>query len=235
MSRIGFPIPCTTGLIASLLLACSLLLTAFSASALEPFSHEYKSKFAGFGAKSFRTLSEIEPGIWEFSMSSRNMFARYKEVSRFRLDESGYPVPLENYIEGRLFGVKRTERTEFDWDAGVATWYRKEDVRSVDIEPGMVDRILYQLLVPGHAATGVEEISYQFINRGQLKSYDFKRIGPETLTIGGQDIDTVKITRIDDNQEKETSVWLAPEMNYELIRIYHHDKDGADYEMELKL
>lgn len=168
-------------------------------------------------------------------MVSKNFIAKYEEISLFRISASGYPIPIENRFEGKLFGSKRKEITQFDWDSGVATWKRKDDVRTAELEEGMVDRILYQLLVPMDAENGKELASYSFINRGKQKTYNFERLDSETITIGKKQIDTIRMRRIDDKKEKETTLWLAPDMGYELVRIRHHDDDGADYELELKL
>lgn len=212
-----------------------LVLISSPSIALEPFNHAYKSKFAGFSAKSYRTLTELDDGTWELKMTSRNLIAKYEEISHFKLDAAGYPIPIENRFEGRLFGAKRKEVTRFDWESGTATWTRKNDVRTARLEDGMVDRILYQLLVPVDAEKGTELASYTFINRGNQKTYDFERLGQETIQIDGAKIETIKMRRADDKKEKETTLWLAPSMNYELVKIYHHDDDGADYEMELKI
>lgn len=217
--------------------AClSILILSLSPSlsfALEPFNHEYKSTFAGMGAKSTRTLKEIGDGIWELQMSSKNFVAKYVETSRFTLDPQGRPVPIENTVSGRLFGISRKENTVFDWENGIATWTKKNDTRTTPISDGMVDRILYQLLIPVDLAAGAEVTSYEFINRGSQKTYNFERVGEETISISGQDIDTVMLRRLDDKQEKETTLWLAPDRGYELVRIHHLDEDGADYKMEL--
>ena len=211
-----------------------LLFTAAPAPALEPFERAYKSKFAGFNAKSFRTLTELGDGIWELRMISKNFFAKYEEVSRFKLDQSGYPIPIENHFAGRLFGVKRKEVTRFDWDQGIATWQKKDEIRTVALEPGMVDRILYQLLLSIDVSQGIDSVSYSFINRGNPKTYDFTSLGSETISVNGTAIEAVKMRRTDDKNEKETTLWLAPDMNYELVKIHHHD-DGVDYKMELRL
>ena len=213
----------------------NLLFTTNSLLALEPFDHEYKSTFAGFGAKSRRSLTQLEDGTWELRMVSRNMLAKYEEVSHFKLDADGYPIPLENRFEGRLFGSKRKEVTQFDWDKGIATWTRKGETRTAELQPGMVDRILYQLLVPLDAEKGTELASYSFVNRGKARVYNFERLGTETIKIGGREIETIKMRRVNDNQEKQTSLWLAPELDYQLVKIHHRDKGGADYKMELKL
>lgn len=215
----------------------AVLLIAFSASsfALEGFNHEYKSTFAGFSAKTTRSLTEVEEGVWELKMTARNLFAKYEETSRFRLDAEGYPVPVEHIMESRVFGAKRNEYTEFNWQEGVATWTRKKDLRTAELRSGMVDRILYQILIPQDLASGMESLSYEFINRGDEKIYDFENLGTETITLGDREIETVKVRRIDDKKEKETTVWIAPEMGYEIIKLHHLDDDGADYKMELKL
>ena len=99
----------TTSILITLSTLLFGLLSASVSLGLEPFHHEYKSTFAGFKAKSSRSLAQLEDGSWELRISSRNFVAKYNEISHFRLDEIGYPIPIENRFEGRLFGAKRQE------------------------------------------------------------------------------------------------------------------------------
>ena len=204
------------------------------AVSLEPFYREYNSTFAGFSAKSSRELKEIEPGVWELSLKARNWIARYEETSRFTLSENGYPIPQTHYFKGRLFGVNREETTDFDWQNETANWQRGDDRRTADLHTGVVDRILYQILVPMDVESGKERTTYEFVNRGDLRTYQFETMGEETMDFDGQQITAVKLERIYDDGEKQTSVWIAPDLGYEIVKIVHHDEDGADYLMELK-
>ncbi|MEQ9022844.1 MAG: DUF3108 domain-containing protein, partial [Pseudomonadales bacterium] len=179
-------------------------------------------------------LREVEPGIWELSLKARNLIARYEETSRFILDESGYPIPQQHYFEGRLFGVSREETTEFNWESETATWQRGDDRRTAELHQGVVDRILYQILVPRDVKAGKELTTYEFINRGDLRSYQFENMGSETMNFDDTRINTIKLERVYDDGEKQTTVWVAPELDYEIIKIAHQDDDGADYLMELR-
>jgi len=216
------------------LLTCLLWTSSTQALALEPFHREYKSTFAGLGAKSSRELKEIEPGIWELSLKARNLVARYEETSRFTLDETGYPIPQRHSFKGSLFGISREEITNFNWEDKTATWNRNDDHRTAELHQGVVDRILYQILVPRDVKAGNDLTTYEFINRGDLRSYQFENMGTETMNFDDTQINTIKLERVYDDGEKQTSVWVAPELNYEIIKISHKDDDGADYLMELR-
>ncbi len=219
---------------------CQLMLAALvwavscQALSLEPFYREYKSTFAGFGAKSTRELKEVEPGVWELSLTARNLIARYEETSRFILDENGYPVPQKHYFKGRLFGVSREEITTFDWEEETASWQRGDDQRTAELHEGVVDRILYQILVPMDVKAGKEKTTYEFVNRGDVRSYQFATVGTESVPFDGQQVDAIKLERVYDDGEKQTMVWVAPELGYEIVKIIHEDDDGADYRMELR-
>jgi hypothetical protein len=201
---------------------------------LEPFYREYKSTFAGFGAKASRELKEVEPGVWELSLKARNLIARYEETSRFVLDENGFPVPQRHYFKGRLFGVSREEITTFDWQEETASWQRGDDHRTAELHQGVVDRILYQVLVPMDVEAGKEKTTYEFVNRGDLRSYQFATMGTESMSFADRKIEAIRLERLYDEGEKQTTVWIAPELDYEIVKIIHQDDDGADYRMELR-
>ena len=218
-----------------IVLTLSLLVCAPTALAIDvqPFSREYKSNFAGFRAKSMRSLTEVSDGIYELKVNAKNLFARYEEGSRFRLNELGQPVPLENWTHINGLGIVRKERTLFDWEAGIATWTKKKDVREVEIEPGMVDRLLYQLMLPDALESQVQNPSFQFVHRGRIREYVFEVFELETIDIAKQQVEAIPLRRITDHPTKQTDIWLAPE-SYELLKIAHRDKDGSAYGMELK-
>ena len=219
-----------------LLAGLALLLCAATASALEPFTHSYKSTFAGFTAKATRSLTQMEDGTWQFKMAARNLLGRYEEVSHFRLNEAGYPVPIKHRFKARYLRLtRRTETTHFDWQAGTATWQRKKTTRTAELKPGTLDRLLYQLLIPRDLATSESStFTYHFINRGRPKTYEFEISGAELIDWGGQDVKTVLLRRTSEDESRQTTLWLAPEMGYEMLRIHHRDESGADYDMVLR-
>ena len=95
--------------------------------------------------------------------------------------------------------------------------------------------MLYQLLISQDLNAGLTEVSYDFIDRGRVKTYEFTVVAEEEIELRKAKISAVQINRINQkNKDKETKIWFAPDRGYELVKISHIDKDGSDYHMELK-
>jgi len=122
--------------------ACLVAKTSYAADFPAPFSQSFKSTLAGFRLNSERTLRELEDGRYEFSVTAKSVMARYSEKSIFRLDSNGDIFPLEHSVKSRVFGISRSEHTQFDWEQRQATYKKKKKVREVDIEPGILEMCL---------------------------------------------------------------------------------------------
>ena len=202
---------------------------------LEPFEQEFSAKLAGLRVSADRTLTKLDNGNYEFRLHARKIIARYEEKSIFRVDEQGQILPLEHSVESRVFGIARKEITIFDWENQTATYTKRDTVRTVDIQPGLLDRALYQLLIPRDLAAGITEPSYDFVDRGRIKNYVFGIIDQEQIELVDDEVAAVKMIRTnEEDSDKETLIWLAPDHNYELVKISHIDQDGSDYHMTLK-
>lgn len=195
------------------------------------FENEYRSKFEGFGVKTTRTLTLLDDGTYLFRVRSSNFLAKLDERSHFRISEEGEYQSLEHRMERSVLGVRREETTQFDWESGEVTFERRDDTRVLPLEPGYTDRTLYQYLMELDLAEGVEMPSYMVVDRGRIRDFTFEQLGEEELEIDGDDVMTIKLRRITEDDNRETLAWFAPSMNYRLVQIIHSEKDGSEYEM----
>lgn len=195
------------------------------------FENEYRSRFEGFGVKTVRSLTLLDDGTYLFRVESSNFLAKLDEKSHFRITEDGVYQPLEHESTRRVLGIRREERTVFDWETREATYKRRDDTRIVDIEPGYTDQTLYQYLMELDLQQGVEQPSYQVVDRGRLREFTFERLGEEQLDVDGDNMLALKLRRITEDDSRETLVWFVPEMDYRLVQIIHSEKDGSEYEM----
>ena len=204
-------------------------------SYLEPFDKEYKMTLSGISVTAHRSLQKLDDGNYLFQLKAKNLLSRYEEKSLFKVDDSGQMYPLEHSVKSRVLGISRKEITTFDWANALATYTKKDTVRTAEIQPGYLDRVLYQLLVSEDLNAGAKELAYDFIDRGRLKTYEFEIVAEETIELRNTEVTAVRINRINQrNKDKETHIWFAPDREYELIKISHIDKDGSDYHLELK-
>lgn len=67
-------------------------------------------------------------------------------------------------------------------------------------------------------------LKYSITERGKLKTYQFQRLGKETITtpLGQYACEKVQMSR--DNGERQTTLWLAPELGYAPAQIQHNEK-----------
>lgn len=201
----------------------------------EPFEQEFSAKLGGLRVSADRTLRQLDDGNYEFRLNARKIIARYEEKSVFRIDDQGQIYPLEHSVVSKVFGIARRETTIFDWETLQATYTKRDTVRTVDIQPGLLDRALYQLLLPRDLAAGITEPTYEFIDRGRLKTYIFGIVDQEQIELVDDEVTALKMTRInEEDNDKTTLVWFAPDHDYELVKISHIDEDGSDYLMTLK-
>ena len=206
----------------------------YAAEIPAPFAQKFKATLAGFKLSAQRTLRKLDNDQYEFSVVAKNLVARYTEKSTFRVDSNGDIFPLSHSVKSKIFGVARTEQTAFNWETGLATYRKKDTIRSIDIQPGVLDRTLYQLLLPADLAAGNLEPSYAFIDRGRLKTYQFTVLAEEEVELADTSVSALKLTRVQESKKRQTLIWIAPEHNYEVVKISHLDEEGSDYKLVLR-
>lgn len=198
-----------------------------------PFEQTFKSSYSGIPVTTERTLQELDDGKYQFRIYSKNFLARYDEKSIFQLNSDGSIQPLEHSVRSKVFGVSRSEVTQFDWENLEAIYTKSDETKVTDIEPGILDRVLYQLLLPEDLAEGNMQPEYQFVDRGRLKIYQFEVLTEEPVETREEEINALKLRRITDREGRETLIWFAPEHDYQLVKISHTEDDGGDYHMLL--
>ena len=54
----------------------------------------------------------------------------------------------------------------------------------------------------------------------------------DTFELSKKDFDVITLRR-KFTENSETTVWLAPELDYQIAKLIHDDKDGTDFQVEL--
>jgi hypothetical protein len=104
----------------------------------------------------------------------------------------------------------------------------------MDIPVGTLDKLVSQLGMMHALARGQTDITFKIADGGKLKEYRFKVVGEETLETPAGTFETVKITRLRDDNKRETYVWCAPALHYLPVRIWQREKDDAEYQSDLE-
>ncbi|MBU2986028.1 DUF3108 domain-containing protein [Saccharophagus degradans] len=223
---------------AQLLIACLALLACMCNAETTLFTAKYKGKHSGLSITSTRELTQKDDGSYEFFSKVKSTFASIEETSIFTLGDEPQRImiPQSYQYERRILGASTREWINFDWENFVAHYERKgkpEKSREHKLVIGMLDVPLYQLQLQRDLIAGKTSLYYAFVKPHKIKSLAFKVEGEDTIHVGNKAYKAIKVARINTEDDKETFVWLIPELNYQIGKIVHVEEDGSSYRIDL--
>ncbi|MFT5927761.1 MAG: hypothetical protein ACI805_000877, partial [Candidatus Azotimanducaceae bacterium] len=77
-------------------------------------------------------------------------------------------------------------------------------------------------------------LDYVIADGGKLKNYSFKVIGEEEIDTPLGKMKTIKVSRVKDTRNRESTFWLAPEYDFLLVRFQQLEADGDGFELLLR-
>lgn len=214
--------------------AC-LMLFAGAISAEPLFTAEYQGNYGSMKITMVRTLTQTGSS-YTLQSSATSFMASIDEVSQFTANHGQLAVNNYRY-ERKIFGVKKHETLDFDWAQNQVSYTKDNKNKGTQkLAIGTLDPTLYQLQLQRDLAQNPEQtsFSYTFARRNHTKTYHFKRQAQEAITFDGKNYQALVFARTKDNNNKETRLWLIPELGYVLAKIQHTEEDGDTYQVLLK-
>lgn len=96
------------------------------------------------------------------------------------------------------------------------------------------DPLSYQQQLALDLAAGKKDVSFDLYQELKHKHYRFKVLGEERLSTPYGEVDTIRVERVrSPNSSRKTLFWLAPSLNYALVKLWQ-GKNGSE-QMELVL
>lgn len=202
--------------------------------ALTPYNLTYTATYNGMDIDASRQLS-FQNGRYTLSTTAKNMLSSIEEQGEFQLDKSGVIVDRGYHYKRSILGIKKTEKLSYDRSTGIANYKSKKKKREVTLNDGYLNRLSYQVQLQRDLFNGKDSpFSYQVISRGRLKTYNFEILGTEVLDTPLGKINTTKVKRVRDDDDRETLFWFAPQWNYTLVQLWQREKGGEDYKIVLQ-
>lgn len=149
------------------------------------------------------------------------LFKKDRAVERSTwIYNDGRPRPIEYVYHYTGRSKDRLERIDFDWNSKIATSLRHGKTTEIAIVPGMLDKLMHQILMSADIAAGKKHIEYTVVDRGEIKTYAYDILGTEEVVTARGRIQTIKV------QRKTITIWLAPEWDYLPVKLIQK-KDGG--------
>lgn len=233
----------------ALFLAFSLVMPVAGALAspcttdFEPFTAEYDLYRNGDRlGTTVVELSREDSGTWVYELESKArrgiiglVGAGYEESTRW-LKSGERLLPLTFRRKQHVAFSNRSYEAHFDWTANRA-WGRARDRewQVADLDGDTLDRLLVNLALVRDLRCERQDLIYKVLEKGDLDSWRFNRLGKSMITTPDGEYQAVKIAKQHDNPHRESLTWHAPALDWLAVRIEHQDdKDEDRFHMVLR-
>ncbi len=116
----------------------------------------------------------------------------------------------------------RVEKIHFN--GNLATGSYKGTPFKVAIKPDTLDRGSLELAVARDVAMNKPQLTYPVVEKGEIKTFSFARLGKETIKTPAGAFNTVKLSVVRNTNKRKTTFWLAQELDYMPVKIRHNEK-----------
>lgn len=102
----------------------------------------------------------------------------------------------------------------------------------LNVPTGTLDMAALELALMDTLATN-QALNYRVLSKGKLQDYRLRKLGKETIEVPAGDYECEKLDVMHDNNEHQTTLWLAPKLDYAIVQV-RHQEDGEVIETRLK-
>ncbi|CAG9297168.1 DUF3108 domain-containing protein [Celerinatantimonas diazotrophica] len=189
---------------------------------VKPFKADYKAYFknAAIGHGS-RTLEAKSNGNYEATSTAKvlgGVGMSYDDTSYFRYKD--HKIVTEKFSRyKRVFLGSTTITGKADGKGGLIV---KSDNKTKHFPAGSwgntLDSTAFQIQFQNDVKSGQTSFHYHYVEGDKIKDYKFKIDGTETLKVPAGTFKTIRLKRIQ-NGDRQTYMWLAPKLDYQLIKL----------------
>lgn len=201
---------------------------------LTPYSAVYAANYKGMKLEATRTLKPLGEHRYQVSSIGKHFVGHINEQSEFTLLDNNTIQPHSYQMDRRIFGVGKSEATAFNWQQMNAHYQSNKKERDVVLQGDELDWLGYQVQLAIDLKAGKQCVDYRIVRRGKIKEYRFIVDSEELIETPSGTIKTVKLRQERKNKNRQTTIWLAPEYDYLLVKLHQVEKNGDEYELFLK-
>ncbi|WP_331345611.1 DUF3108 domain-containing protein [Cellvibrio sp. UBA7661] len=206
-------------------LGVSIPYFASATTAPKTFDNQYKAKLYGFNITVTNRLTQTADNQYHLLFKAESMIGSITEQSKMQWNPAQHTVsPLHYSYARRGVGKDRTAELSFDWNKKSVTNNVQKISWQMDIAQKVQDKLSYQIQMQQDLLNGSKSFSYQIADGGRLKEYKFIVECEEILDTPLGKVNTIKVKRSRENDERVTYAWLAKDWNYLLVRLQQEEK-----------
>ncbi|MEM1111348.1 MAG: DUF3108 domain-containing protein [Pseudomonadota bacterium] len=195
-----------------------------------PYTAEYEFEMAGLTIKVKRELKQRQDGEWVLTFAGKKLVASIQETAVFSVH--GEAIQPRSFVYQLNAGlVKRRREVHFDGSDVIRSLY-KDKWYELPYTEGTLDRMTQQEQLRFSLIadpTPKEDVNVRIADGKRIKEYILRYAGEELVKTPLGEVNTLRFTRVhDDDEERSSDFWVAPDWDYLMVKTLHVEDGSAN-------
>lgn len=136
---------------------------------------------------------------------------------------SGHNIkPTHYFFNQSRRSKKRIDKAHFSGNKATGSYKGKP--YNIVVSGNTLDRASLELALARDLAANKPRLAYQVIEKGKIKNYTFAKQGQHQIKTAAGTFNTIKVAVVRSSSKRQTTFWMAKELNYMPVKIIHNEK-----------
>tara|TARA_Y100001970_G_scaffold278033_1_gene383146 strand:- start:5156 stop:5836 length:681 start_codon:yes stop_codon:yes gene_type:complete len=180
-------------------------------------------------------ISHADDGKRSIQFNAKFPLGRINIISDFT-EKNNIITSTKYYVDVKWTLISDKRTLNFDQNTGTLTSKGKfEWAQNLLKDENVFDPLNVQIQIRKNVIAGLKEFSLMLpdLKTGAIEANNYKVVGNESFEVDGTIYSCIIVERIRLQDDRTTRYFLAPELNYLIIKVEDEDQDG-DTMLELK-
>ena len=213
-------------------LVSALGITSMSNAAVAPFNATYNFNIEGkYNGTASRVLTQTGNQYFYNVNASVGKLASAKQTANF-VNANGAILPVSALTQYKILGTGRTTTLNFNNAKKQLVTNYKGQNKVIALPQPAYDDLSLEIQIREDLKAGKFRGNYYMADRNTVEAVPFKKSAMTRITVPAGTFDVVRIDRVHDDKDRQTSFWLAPKLDYLPVKVVQNN-DGKKMEMNL--
>lgn len=219
-------------LLVSTSLVSAMAITSMVNAAVAPFNATYNFNIEGkYNGTASRVLTQTGNQYFYNVNASVGKLASAKQTANF-VNANGAILPVSALTQYKILGAGRTTTLNFNNAKKQLVTNYKGQNKVIALPQPAYDDLSLEIQIREDLKAGKFRGNYYMADRNTVEAVPFKKSAMTRITVPAGTFDVVRIDRVHDDKDRQTSFWLAPKLDYLPVKVVQNN-DGKKMEMNL--
>jgi hypothetical protein len=219
-------------LLISTSLVSAMAITSMANAAVAPFNATYNFNIEGkYNGTASRVLTQTGNQYFYNVNASVGKLASAKQTTNF-VNANGAILPVSALTQYKILGAGRTTTLNFNNAKKQLVTNYKGQNKVIALPQPAYDDLSLEIQIREDLKAGKFRGNYYMADRNTVEAVPFKKSAMTRITVPAGTFDVVRIDRVHDDKDRQTSFWLAPKLDYLPVKVVQNN-DGKKMEMNL--